>query len=393
MKFKSIYNVINSGYCLGCGLCHVIKKDAIISEKKGKFVSNIITNTKGHISVCPAAGYDIINLGKEIHSSEKYVYELGWYNSIKLVQSLDKSILEKASSGGAMTTIALYMLDSGKADGVICTKYSYDNNIPRPVSFIAHTKEELLQAQGSKYCPTSTLSVLDKLNTDKKYVLIGTPCQIAGWRKYQKKYCTPINVVLTIANFCGGYRDFREIDYFVHSVAGFSKIKYFQHRGDGVPGQMKIINLDGKVWSCPYPDYAHLSPFAKNKRCVFCIDATGELADISCGDVWIDRIKSTGQPWSSVILRNKNAESIMNEIIESNLVKVGCIDESEVIASQKLNITSKKYRQFKRIRIQNLLLQYVPDWYGCIKNDGGSYFKEFKILCSKYLSSKLHVGI
>ena len=94
-----------------------------------------------------------------------------------------------------------------------------------------------------------------------------------------------------------------------------------------------------------------------------------------------------------MILRNKHAESIMNEIIESNLVKVGCIDESEVIASQKLNITSKKYRQFKRIRIQNLLLQYVPDWYGCIKNDRGSYFKELKILCSKYLSSKLHVSI
>ena len=184
MKFKSINNVINNDYCLGCGLCHVIKTEALITEKNGKLVSNIITNSKEHISVCPAAGYDIINLGKEIHSSENYVYELGWYNSIKLVQSLDKSILEKASSGGAMTTIALYMLVSGKADGVICTKYSYDKNIPRPVSFIAHTKEELLQAQGSKYCPTSTLSILCQLDADKKYVLIGTPCQIAGWRKY-----------------------------------------------------------------------------------------------------------------------------------------------------------------------------------------------------------------
>ena len=146
MKFTSINNVINNDYCLGCGLCHVFKKEALITEKNGKLVSNIITNSKEHISVCPAAGYDIINLGKEIHSSENYVYELGWYNSIKLVQSLDKSILEKASSGGAMTTIALYMLVSGKADGVICTSN------PQPIGFRGNL---LVKRQKFFYCTYS----------------------------------------------------------------------------------------------------------------------------------------------------------------------------------------------------------------------------------------------
>lgn len=388
MKLDSISKVISSGYCLGCGLCHVIDKTVSIKEVAGTLISSYDQKGKGHISVCPAAGYDIFNMGKELHSAHKFAYELGWYNNLSLVQSLDQTLLKKASSGGAMTAIALYMLDKGYADGVICTKYSYHNsNSPRPVTYIARTKEELLLAQGSKYCPTSPLSILNKLNPKEKYVLIGTPCQIAGWQRYKKVFSPSISIVLTLANFCGGYRDYRELDYFVHYVAGFDSVTYFQHRGDGVPGFMKIINEKGVEWKYPYPEYAQLSPIIKNKRCVYCVDATGELADISCGDAWIDRIKKSGEPWSTLILRNDNAVRLLSEMVENDYFQVGEISEQEVIQSQKLNITSKKYRQFKRIRIRTLLLGYVPNWYNSLKDIGGSYINECKILLSKFVKS------
>lgn len=388
MKLDSINKVISKGFCLGCGLCHIIDNNAEIMEKNGNIISNYLKHGDGdHISICPAAGYDIYNLGKEIHSAKHYSYELGWYNDIHLVQSLDETILRHASSGGVMTTIALYMLEQGYADGIICTKYSYKGKTPRPESYVARSKEELLLAQGSKYCPTSTLSILSQLKQNERYVLIGTPCQIAGWRKYNKELSPSINIVLTIANFCGGYRDFREIDYFVYNIAGFDCVKYFQHRGDGVPGQMKIVNNCGEEWKYPYPGYAHLSPIPKNKRCVFCIDATGELADISCGDSWIERITKTGEPWSTIILRNERANFFYDEILERGLINEGCISEQEVIESQKLNITSKKYRQFKRIRIQSIILKYVPNWYGCIKDISGTYFNECRILLSKFVHS------
>ena len=390
MKLNTIKKVISKGYCLGCGLCHVVDQNCSILEKNGNLISSYNKKGKGHIVVCPAAGYDIVNLGKSIHSAKKYNYELGWFNKLILVQSVDKSILRKASSGGAMTTIALYMLEKGYADGVICTKYSYTNpNSPRPITFIARTKEELLQAQGSKYCPTSPLSILGRLNKDEKYVLIGTPCQIAGWQSYKKEFAPSVNIVLTIANFCGGYRDYRELDYFVHKIAGYNSVRYFQHRGDGVPGYMKIIDENDNEWKYPYPEYAHFSPIEKNKRCVYCVDATGELADISCGDAWIDRIKKTGESWSTLILRNAKAEKLLKEIVENNSFRTGDISEEEVIQSQKLNITSKKYRQVKRIRLRTLLLGYVPNWNNSIKDFGGSYFNECKILLSKFIRNKV----
>lgn len=390
MKLKTINKVISSGYCLGCGLCCVIDKNSMIVEKDGNIKSTYHNNKhNGHISVCPAAGYDIINLGKKIHSASKYSYELGWYNKLKLAQSGDEIVLKKASSGGAMTTIALFMLEKGYADGVICTRYSFDRPEPRPITYIARNKADLLRAQGSKYCPTSILTILKDLNAEEKYVLIGTPCQIAGWQKYKKEYKPSINIVLTIANFCGGYRDYREIDYFVHNIAGFNKASFFQHRGDGVPGFMRIIDEKGTEWKYPYPEYVRLSPIRKNKRCVYCIDATGELADISCGDAWIDRIKETKEPWSSLILRNEKAVNLLKQIVENNYLRVGDVTESEVIQSQKLNITSKKYRQFKRIRITRIFLGNVPNWFDCVKDLDGSYIGECKILLSKFIKNTI----
>lgn len=53
------------------------------------------------------------------------------------------------------------------------------------------------------------------------------------------------------------------MDYFVKEVAGFNTVTHFQHRGDGVPGQMRIVNEEGKEWSYPYPEYAKLSPIQK----------------------------------------------------------------------------------------------------------------------------------
>lgn len=389
MKLRNIKQVIKNDFCLGCGLCHVIHTNVEIKEENGNLKSNF-TNIRGlidHINVCPAAGYDIHSLGKEIHQVENYSYELGWYKNIRMAHSCDDEILKHASSGGIMTSIALYMLEKGLANGIICTKYDYSNGNARPICFIARNKLDLEQAQGSKYCPTKTLELLSQLKDDEKYVLIGTPCQIAGWRKYNKEFKTSQNIILSIANFCGGYRDYREIDFFVKNIAGFSTIIHFQHRGDGVPGQMKIVSSEGQEWKYPYPDYARLSPIQKNKRCVYCIDSTGELADISCGDTWLDRVKNSKQVWSTIITRNEASEKIVSKMIRDKIIEVGVITEKEVIESQRLNISSKKYRQFKRIRLMTLLFNYVPNWYSCVKNVEGSYYNECRILLSKFYHS------
>ena len=170
-------------------------------------------------------GYNLKFLGNSLFGDINYVPEIGYYRSIQLVHSTNQTLLKNASSGGMMTQIASALLRKSEVNGVITTRFVYDNNHVRTETFIATNEEELIKGQGSKYCPTSTLSIIKELDPQKKYLLIGTPCQIAGYRMFANLQPNVKEMIpYTMANFCGGYRDFKELDFFVSKIAHTKKI-------------------------------------------------------------------------------------------------------------------------------------------------------------------------
>lgn len=378
--------ILKSGLCTGCGLCNVIDPSAIMVEKDGLLQPSELPESEDFNHYCPGIGYDIKKMGAKLFPDTSYRYELGYYKQLLALRSQSVDTLKNASSGGIVTEICKYVLEKHLADGIICTRYDYSDERVRPISYIAYNIEDLMQSQGSKYCPTSTLVVLNEVmqHPDKKYVLIGTPCQIAGFRKYASEHSTlREQVVLCISNFCGGYRDFRELDFFIHNIAGFKKATFFRHRGGGQPGGMKIISETGEEFTAPYPDYAKLSRYVKVERCSLCMDAVAELADISCGDAWLDYLKNDG-PWSIAITRSNMAQSIVGTMIsEKRLCFKQDLSEEEVILSQKSNLTSKKYRQYYRLLMRTLLFKASPDWHDDFPVKQGSLLSELKIYLSK----------
>lgn len=383
MKLKTIKQVIAHNQCIGCGLCTLDNGNCMI-ESAGMLRPDVITNNPIIEASCPSKGYDLKSFGKDLFGEVAYRPELGYYRSIHMAHTNRESFLENASSGGLMTEIALFLLSKGLVDGVITTRFAIVDNKVRTEVFIAKDSESLIKGQGSKYCPTSTLSIIKQLEPQKRYLLIGTPCQIAGFRLYSRHIeSAKRQIPYTIANFCGGYRDYRELDYFVNDVAHVKNVKFFRHRGGGQPGSMKIIGKKGEQFQYPYPDYAKLSNYVKNERCTLCMDATGELADFSCGDAWLeDRDKSA--PWSIIIARSEFASGLIQELVGKKLITEGDeIDADKVIESQYSNITSKKYRQYKRIRVRDFMLLPSPFWYDNYTVKGGNYLNEFRIMMSK----------
>lgn len=236
MYLKTIKQVVRHNLCVGCGLCSLDKKVSII-EKNGVLVPDIITDSEEIEKSCPSKGYDLKMLGYSIFGDVSYKFELGYYRHICLAHTNRTTVLKNASSGGMITEVAINLLSDQLIDGVISTKFIVNKHIVRTEVYIATTEEELIRGQGSKYCPTSTLSILKLLDPQKKYLLIGTPCQIAGFRLFSiHNKSIKEQIPYTIANFCGGYRDYRELDYFISSVAHISDVKTFRHRGGGNPG-------------------------------------------------------------------------------------------------------------------------------------------------------------
>lgn len=261
-----------------------------------------------------------------------------------------------------------------------------------PMSYIASTKSELLEAQGSKYCPVTTLSALRTLREfPGKIAWVGTPCQIAGLRMIQED--NPVlreKIPFTIANFCGGFRDNREARR-LSSLCGvkFQNIKNFRYRGDGQPGFMRIETTDGECHKLPYPDYARWTGFSKLKRCRLCVDAMGELADFSCGDAWLPRFLNTGIPWSILMARSEAASNILQEMKTAKSIIVEGISVDELKRSQHDNLQSKKNRQHARRRLFSYLKIRMPVYDGGYKNIAGGFLRELRIHCQYLVCSFL----
>ena len=121
----------------------------------------------------------------------------------------------------------------------------------------------------------------------------------------------------------------------------------------------------------------------KQKRCWYCVDATGELADLACGDAWIKRFLQDEYPWSIILARSEFSVRIIDEMVSDGLIETEPVSAQEIIDSQRSNISSKKYRQYERVRVSRLLGITMPRWDVELLRGKSSYLRELRVLLGK----------
>ena len=110
-----------------------------------------------------------------------------------------------------------------------------------PEPFIAKTKEEIIEAAQSKYCPVpanvAVKQIIDS-NPNEKFAVVGLPCHINGIRKAQqinKKLKN--NIVFCLGILCNHTPNFLATHLFLqrYNVKKEDIIK-IDYRGNGWPG-------------------------------------------------------------------------------------------------------------------------------------------------------------
>jgi len=336
-----------------------------------------------------------VQIEKELFGdADHYRMELGWYRAIAACHSNNPQVLERASSGGVMTDIARFLIEREYVDGVIVSRFVYGQKGPRTASFVTHDFDGLLAGQGSKYCPTTTNElVAECVKSGKRYLFLGTPCQVLALRLAQaQKPDLRKTFPLTMANFCGGYRDFRDLDDLLERNGFDSRgVVFFRFRGGGQPGSMLATDSQGRTLSLPYPAYGRGSLLPKAKRCVFCVDGTGLLADFACGDAWLDRFENRyGFPWSIVMLRSQAAQEVFERIVDEGRLVVESISEEEVLYSQRHNLDSKITRQRRRRALHRLFGTAMPTWDMPLPHGGGTWLGEIRTVLGKQKRALLY---
>ncbi len=160
--------VINKGICSYCGACiSVCPKEALSQDTDNPaFSSEKCINCSLCLKVCP-------HVTKEFYEQK--------FLEAYIARSLIEEISAYAQSGGIVSTIIKYMLDTGQIDVVLTC--SVDENL-KPIPYILTTSEEIYKIAGSKYsfCPVLAL-LRECVKQYERIMVVGLPCQMIALHK------------------------------------------------------------------------------------------------------------------------------------------------------------------------------------------------------------------
>lgn len=288
---------------------------------------------------------------------EKQNLFVGSYRKLRWGYTSDKNIRDKASGGGIVSDILISALRKKLIDGAIVTKMNPESL--RAEAFVAKTKDDILNAAGSKYVIASNLKVIQTLKKGR-YAFVGLPCQIQALRKMQAKNdWRAKQIVYTIGLFCGSSMDNEVIDYLMKKLKVKGKISDIQFRSRNNADASSLGGFLVKSGNTEkYLDkeaYGFLRHLFMNEACKFCFDQTNELADISVGDLWLKRKYGEKLP-SSVIIRTKKG----NELIEnSKTLNLCALSADDLINCEFDLLLDKKIRTLirmnKSVKLTNIM--------------------------------------
>jgi len=345
---KTISRVVKDELCAGCGTCiSLCPNEAIkltINEKKGIYVPELneekCNNCGICYEVCPGHEVDFKQLNLEIFGKEQGDIIIGNYLNCYFGHSTDYNIRYNSASGGFITQLLIFALEEGIIDGALVTRMKKDNPL-EPEPFIARTKEEIIEASKSKYCPVpANIALKEILNTKEgeKFAVVGVPCHIHGIRKAEQiNKKLKERIVLHLGLWCSTTCNFLGTE-FVLKRLGVSKeeVNELNYRGGGWPGGMSVQLKDGEKRFISQGDYwdINFSSFTPS-RCRLCSDMNAELGDISFGDYrGQDAFLKEKIGNSGIISRTVNSENILQRMLSKQKIAIWRISSSDVAQLQ-----------------------------------------------------------
>jgi len=370
-----IDKVVKSKLCTNCGTCiSVCPVGAIFcKQREDNFEIRVdkekCTKCGLCLQVCPGKEVDFKNLNKEIFGKDqkiKYDPSLGYFKNCYLGYSLNKNIRFKCSSGGAITSILIYLLKNKIIDGALVTTMDAKNPlISKP--FIAYTEKEIVEARGSKYTPVVLNQCLTEIIKSKKksFAIVGLPCHIHGIRKFQK--INPVlkkKVKVCLGIMCGQTVNFNGSRFFLkRGGVKEEELKELRHRGEGWPGKIALKLKNNELKKINFKDNFKIFTlgFFTPTRCFLCIDQTNELSDIAFCDAWDEKITLKDNLGSNFIIsRTKEGNRIIN--LTKKDIKYTEIPNNRLKKSVGLRIVCKKNAHHNIRKIARFFNIGIPDY-------------------------------
>ena len=336
--------------CTGCRACEYIcpKRCISFSEDDEGFIYPAVDKNKciecGLCKrVCHALETDKANLLCEEKNRQAWY---GW--------SLDDSLHRESSSGGAVSEIVSAYMKNMRG-GVVGAAYSDDY---MKVEQVVCTQEQMGRIRKSKYVFCDTVDAYTKVKkmlvSGERVVYTGTPCQVAGLRRFLRE--TDQNNLLTIDFICHGVPSPKVYRNHIRWIAkGSLKKVDFRSKRLGARHCLLIEDQKGEhVY--PYSEDMYFGEFLNNKTlrkcCYICQYSQGaHVSDFTLADFWgiqkYDPSIDNSQGISLIVANTIKAKSLMNTVNKSmHLVELDDADYNYVYITHEELYSLKKREKF-----------------------------------------------
>lgn len=250
------------------------------------------------------------------------------------VVSNNEDVLKTTSSGGSCFELAIIAISLGfRACSVV---YNYDKHIAEHV--IISNALELEQTKGSKYMQSYTFDAFSKIMDGSKYIVFGTPCQIAGIENMATLKKMRNNFLL-VDFFCHGTPSMKLWKKYI-SEKDYKKIKKVHFRSKEFGWHKFSFKFEYKDGTC-FSDSKRnkfytffLGNYCLNDSCYECpYKGLKSEADIRVGDFWGQKYKNIDTGVSVVLAYTDTALKYVEKLKNSCTIKeetVSCAIEGQM---------------------------------------------------------------
>jgi coenzyme F420 hydrogenase subunit beta len=327
----SLQSIVEQGLCMGCGLCQSMAgADRVRLRMNGErgerpvVLEPLDESTLAAINeACPGIHCRGVDpepgaLGVEIDPL--------WGPTIWMAtgHATDEQVRFHSSSGGALSAMGRFLLDSGEVEFILHVAAS-PHEPARSVAQLSFTTVQVIEASGSRYGPAAPLVDFKAvLARGRPFAFIGKPCDISAIRNYARMDARVDELLrYTLNFFCGGVSEFRKtMDYVRKAGLSEPEVSHLRYRGDGCPGPMVMKSHAGQVFKFDYNEmWEDENRWQLQFRCKICPDSIGERADVTVADVWPGGKPDTeGLGFNGFIARTPRGARLLEAAVRSRAI-------------------------------------------------------------------------
>ncbi|MDI6449684.1 Coenzyme F420 hydrogenase/dehydrogenase, beta subunit C-terminal domain [Anaerobaca lacustris] len=367
----SVSDVVAWRLCLGCGVCVSVcpeKALALVDVVEDGFRparETVRCRQCGKcLTVCPGIAIE----APPASSSAIDSLRQAWGNVLEVWEgyAADPEIRYRGSSGGVATALSLFLLEKRPVQGVFhigCEPADPLKN--RPV--ISRCRDDLLPRTGSRYAPAAPCSGLGMLD-GAEYAFVGKPCDVVALRKWQALEDRNARTIhLAVSIFCAGTPSTQGTRKILAELGVEpEQVSDLRYRGCGWPGRTVA-----RTHSHPDADrsmtyersWGNILSKHTQFRCRLCPDATGELADISCGDPWYRDVQPDDPGRSLVLVRTEAGRRALHEAMKAGYLTLEQV-APDVLPQSQAALLKRRLDLWGRLAALRWLGAAVPSYQG-----------------------------